>query len=453
MKKRIILPLLSILVLGFAGCKKNETPDKTEEWQTYHEDYVYKLPAYEPIDVSREGGTPYSITVIGIPSKGILQTEWDDNDIKLRCFYDDGVVLDYEFRERNIPIDYRHYLGEVGTHKLSIKYGLMPLEFEFKVVSNPNWKGFTCYFFNLENKLIHTQVAGYYASIQYTGPEVPQMEEDDDYQYHFSGWNHSTKYVYQDMQFKTVYDKLEKRLYAVKPYQFGYESITGVVGENKNKGSSLIYLGRVRRAAALYGEIKCLDSEDIELKFNYGDYGTIWNDLNKSIISKIKYEHDPNYDSNIYGSVANLLSAPDYGTMIDSKYNYHEGAKVSLEDGKEVSLSAIDPYVYLSNRVLDYVDKTETVKGMVNSAGYYRLAVLFDFDVYLSMSYKRIGESAFEIGEFNEFVCCPIVDTLTYDIQYSKTDEFVDNFNTNLTLSDKAVYNNAAMLDWGKWQA
>ena len=453
MKKRLILPLLSILVLGVTGCKKSQTEEKQVEWQTYHEDYVYKFPAYEPIDVSREGGAPYTISVIGIPSKGIPQTEWDDSDIKLRCFYDDGVVLDHEFKEKNIPVEYRHFLGEVGTHKISIKYGLMPLEFEFNVVTNPNWKGFTCYFFNTDNKLIHTQVAGYYSSIQYTGPEIPQIEEDDDYEYRFSGWNHSTKYIYQDMQFKTVYDKVEKRLYAVKPYQYGYESIAAVVSENKKKGSSLIYLGRVRRAPALFGESQYLDSTDIELKFNYGDYGTIWNELNKSIISKIKYEHDPNYDSNIYGSVSNLLSAPDYGTLIDSKYNYHGGDKVYLEDEKEIKTSAQDPYVYLSNRVLDYAEKTETVKGLSNAAGYYRLAVLFDFDVYLSISYKRIGETAFEIGEFNQFICCPVIDTITYDIQYSKTTEFGDNFNTNLTLSDKAVYNNAAMLDWGKWTA
>ena len=67
------------------------------------------------------------------------------------------------------------------------------------------------------------------------------------------------------------------------------------------------------------------------------------------------------------------------------------------------------------------------------------------------MSFKRIGNKVYELGEFNEFISCPISGSGEKVIQYSKDEEFKDNFDTSLTLSSRAVFNNANSIDWGEW--
>lgn len=451
MKKYLVLPLISLLAFSVTGCKKKSRNEEQQKWEVYHEDYVYDTPTYEPIDFTRNGTYPYTIAVEGIPEKGILQTRWDDHDIKLRCHYLDGALVDFAFKEKNIPIEFRHYLGEVGHHKLDIEYGLMPVSVEFDITLNTDWKGFNCYFFDSNNKLIHSQSVGYYATVNYNGPEISELEEDEDYQYNFVGWNNDTKNINEDMQFKTVYEKNEKRLYAIKPYQLGYQSISTLVDNDKNKASSLFYLGRVRRVAAVYTEPVKLTDKDIELKFDYSDFGSYWNDLNKSIIGTIKYEHDSTYDSMLYGSVPNLLENASYGTIMDNRYDFKGGTKTYLENEEEITMSAIDPYVFLANRVQSFTGKTETVKARDNVAGYYRQAVVFNFDVYLSASYRRIGSKIYELGDFSQFICCPVINTAKCVVQYSADGKFGDNFSTYLSLTDKALYNNASSQNWKPW--
>jgi len=454
MKKRLILPIFSLLSISLVGCKKEVIEDDpTKDWEIYHEDYVYEDPQYEVLDLSKENAYPYSIRVDNIPTEGIPQATWDEYNIKLHCFYSDGSTADVPLYERNLPVECRHYLGEVGEHKLHFAYGIHDYSIEFKVINNPEWKGFNCYFFNMDNKLIHTQIVGYYASLHYSGPDISEKEEDDDYLYHFTGWNQSTKYIHQDMQYRTQYEKIEKRMYAIKPAKDGYSNVAGIVDSANNKGNSLFYLGRVHRVAAVYSSVAYMTPEGATVEFDYSDYGSFFKEINQSIIGLIKYEHDPNYDSLLYGSVASILMHPEYSMLIDERYEYEGGRKVYLENGKEIQLSAQDPYVYLSNRVLDFVNPHSKASLEKDELGYYRAAVVFDFDVYLSMSYRRIGNNIFEIGAFNRFVVCPDTSTVNYVIQNSKDGKFEDNFDTHLSLSEKAVYNNAAMLDWDEWQS
>ena len=451
MKKYWILPLVSLLAFSVTGCKKKNKNEEEKNWDVYHSEYVYEDPVYEPIDFTRDGTYPYSIAVEGIPEKGILQTRWDDYGIKFRCHYLDGALVDFAFEEKNIPIEFRHHLGEVGNHKLNIQYGLMPITVEFTIILNTDWKGFNCYFFDSNDKLIHTQSVGYYGTVKYNGPEIPEQEEDEDYQYKFVGWNHQTKNIYQDMQFKTVYEKNEKRLYSLKPYQLNYHSISTLVDNDKNKASSLFYLGRVRRAAAIHSEAQALNGSDIRLSFDYSDFSSYWSELNQSIVKQIRYEHDASYSSMLYGSVPNLLENISYGTVMDDRYGFDGGTKTYLENQEEATLSAIDPYVFLANRVLSFTNNSETIKATDNVSGYYRQAVVFNFDVYLSVSYRRIGNKIFELGDFNQIICCPVINTAKYVVQYSKDGKFEDNFNTYLSLSDKALYNNASSQEWKAW--
>ena len=343
MKKHVIFPLFSVISLGLIGCKNSKERERTEQWEQYHDEYVYDVPTYEPIDLIRDGAYPYTISVVGIPSGGIKQAAWDDYTIKLRCYYTDGAMIDRQLYEKNIPIDYRHYIGEIGTHKLSINYGIMPLSFEFKVIANPNFTGYTCYFFDLNSKLIHTQNVGYYGTVVYNGPSLDADTEDENYIYHFTGWNREMKNIHQDTQFKAVVEKTEKRNYAIKPYQSSYVTINSVVNKTDQKGSVLFYLGRVRRVAAIYTDNMYLGGSDLTFKFSYSDFSPYWNALNSNLVGTIKYESDPDYDSSIYGSIPNLLANANYGTAMDSKYNYYGGNKVYLENKQEVVMSGNDP--------------------------------------------------------------------------------------------------------------
>ena len=258
------------------------------------------------------------------------------------------------------------------------------------------------------------------------------------------------KNINQDTQFKAVMEKTEKRNYSIKPYQSSYVTIGNVVNKTNQKGSALFYLGRIRRVASIYTDTQELTGSDITFQFRYSDFSPYWNNLNSNIIRSIKYESEPDYDSLIYGSVVNMLSHPNFATEMDVKYNYNGGTKVYLETKQEVALSGNNPYDYVANDVLKYISGPVTVKSGENVQGYYRLAVVYDFDIYCSMSFKRIGNKVYELGDFNEFISCPISDTAERVVQYSKDGEFKDNFNTSLTLSSRTVFNNANGIDWGE---
>ena len=445
----LLIPLL--MVSPLVGCNHSKNNDPI-----YDDAILYNDPDYEPVDFSREDAVPYSITVLGIPSEGIKQTLWDEYDsIEFRVYYqsdkaDTPLVIDHKFYEKNIPVEYRHYLGEIGTHKIEIKYGLMPLSFEFKVIENPDWHGYKCEYFDKDGKYLHTQQVGYYADVIYNGPELVD-EEDEDYQYHFKRWNHNTKCIHQDMQFKAVYQKNEKRLVSVKPRLNNFDAIAGLVSNNNpNKGQALIYLGRIKRATLLHSDAKELFDKDIELSFENGDYSKYWNELNNSVISKIKYEHDPNYDSYMYGSVSNLISQSDFASYFDERYSFGD-INVVLENGEKVKISHSAPYDTCLSTVKGYMYNHKTITKQDYVDGYYRLAVVAAVDVYLSVSITRIDADKYEVGNFNNFLASPVSDTVNYLVQYSEEEEFTAFDDSYLSLSNKAVYETAKIIKWNKW--
>lgn len=448
MKKHVIFSIFSVICLGLVGCQKAKDKEQVEHWERYHEEYVYDDPIYESIDVTVDDAYPNTITIFGIPFSGIKQASWDEYNIKIRCSYTNGKMLDYPLYEKNIPIEHRHFFGEVGTHKLELQYGLTTLSFEFKVINNENFKGYNCYFFDSKDKLLHTQNVGYYETVRYNGPDVTVEKDSDDFSYRFAGWNRNTKFIHQDMQFKALVEKVEKRSYALKPYQNDYYSIGGLVDKESQTGSALFYLGRIHRVATMYGDSVELDNQDVSLSFNDFDFGSNWNKLNREMISKIKYVNDPDFDSSIYGSISSLISYPNFATQIPVKYNYRGGNKVYLENKDEILLSATSPYKHLSNAILEYANTSEIVKIAGNFQGFYRLAVVFDFDIYCSISIKRIGNKLYELGSENTFICCPDLLSKKCVVQFSKNGEFKDEFNTSLSLSSRTICNNANMLNW-----
>ena len=440
---KLLMILPSLLITGLVGCNNKANNDRP-----YREDFIVDGPTYRPLDLSKEGTTIKSLEVLGLYNP-IEAAKFDDADVQIRAWYNDNTFSNFDFNEINIPIEFRHLLGEPGDHEFNIAFGGEALKFEFTIIENPDFKGFTCYFYDKDKKLMDTEVVGYYQDVTYKGKALPEVIDEVDYQYSFIGWDHPTTYIHQDMQFLATYDKLEKRLRASKPYNWDYHILSGLVNENKTSGKALIYLGRVYRVATLYSEIKELNDEDLHFDFkNYIDFGPFYNDTNNSVASLIKFKVDTDYNSKLFGNASLIVSAPKFASSFDSRYDFKK-VKVYLEDGTDAELEGNDPYDYSFNRVNSYLFNEMTVKRN-EKGGYYRMALLNDYDVYLSVSYKRLGKGIYEIDAYNEFLISPVKYTLDLVIQHSYDGEFKNNFDSELIVSTKGLYNAADAIDWEK---
>ena len=452
MKNIKILTLVSVLLTaGLTGCnRKNKS--QANPWETYHEDYLYNQPVYEPLDVTVEGATPASCVVINLPEEGIPQTRWDDYNIKLRCSYNNVQPREFDLKEVNIPIAYRHLLAEVGEHEIEVKYYLMPLKWTFKITENPDWKGFNCYFFDYNNNLIHKQTAGYYECITYTG-EIPAPVETIDYESRFTKWNRDLNYICQDIQFKAEYKAFEKRDYARIPVKYGHMGIGGVENLSKQTGSTTVYIGRLYRVAALYTEVQEYNTKDLTFKLPEDNLGTYWNKVNEIARDHIKYKEIAEYAPYLYGSVENMISNISFNASWDTRFSKPDTVRaVELEDDIVTTMYANDPHANTINLVKPYMGKEITVEKKDLQSGFYRFSVRIDFDVYLTYSYKRIGEKEFEIDAYNYLTVCPVLGSQHQEIQYSETEDFKDEFEKNFEIDTEWMYWYAKSHNWGSWE-
>ena len=436
---KLLMLLPALLITGLTGCNKSSG-------RPYQEDIIYNVPTYVPLNLSKEGTTIKELEVLGLFNP-IKVLQFDDADVFIRVWYNDGTSNNFDFDEVNIPVEYRHLLGEVGKHEFKIAFNGEELTFNFTIAENPDFKGFNCYFYDKDKKLLKTQVVGYYQDVVYQGKQLPQIIDDNDYQYTYVGWDHDTRYIHQDMQFLAVYDKLEKRLRAAKPYNWDYHTLCGLVNEDKTSGKALIYLGRVYRVATLYSEIKEKLDEDLSFDFsNYVDFGPFYNDVNDSVASLIKFKTNSEYNSKLFGNAAEIVTSPRFASSFDSRYDFR-GMKVYLEDGTDAELVNNDPYDYSFNRINGYLHNQKIV-SKTEKGGYYRMALLNDYDVYLSVSYNRLEKGIYEIGAYNEFLISPVNHALNLVIQHSYDGKFMNNFESELVVCTKGLYNAADAIDW-----
>lgn len=446
MKNFKILAIFPVILVGLAGCKNKKENTKPFDWTVYHDDYIYGSPTYEQIDITREGVAPNSIALTGIPEEGILQTRWDDYPIKLRCFYTDGETIEYDFKEKNIPIKYRHKLGEVGTHTFDLGFSPMSRTWEFKIIENPDWKGFKCYFFNGSSVLIHTQTVGYYECVKYDGPQIENIDTLEN-QYRFTKWSQSLDYVCQDMQFKANYKTIEKRNYARKPVE-GTKHIDSINNVSTQSGSTTLYLGRLYKVPGIYSNIEHLGGKSISLSVPNTDFGKYWNEMNKEAIGHIRYIEDASKAMYFQGSVANMFDGLNYNTVIDDRFVYPTSSTIKLEDNVDAVISKTDPYDNILTRINPYVNKVEVITVGSRETGYYRIAVLFDVDVYLTYSYKKIGEETYELDVHNALTISPVIGTCQYVIQYSEQETFEDTFNTHFDINTETLWACANNQNW-----
>ena len=450
MKNIKILCVFPVILAGLTGCKNKKNQNKAFDWGVYHDDVIYSTPTYEEIDVAKEGTAPYNIVLTGVPEEGIPQTRWDDYNIKLHCWYKDGTQADFDFKEKNIPIKDRHLLAEVGTHTFDLGFSPMPRTWEFKIIENKSWQGFKCFFFDGSNTLIHTQTVGYYENATYNGPAIEPVDAVE-IQYRFIGWNHELTYICQDMQFKALYKSVEKRDYARKPAVANHKLIGSVEDIANQKGSTNLYLGRLQGVAGIYSNIEHLGGSNITLRVPNTDFGKYWNEMNKVAQDHIFYREVDSKASYFQGSVANMLTSLNYNTVMDVRFTYPTDTTIKLEDNIDATLSANDPYDNVLSRINPYINKVEVITVGSKDDGYYRIAVLFDVDVYLTYSYKRIGSEAYELDVYNSLTISPVIGTCRYVLQYSDSEEFKDNFNTNFEIDTETLWNYANAHNWGEW--
>ena len=449
MKNIKILAVFPVILAGLAGCKNNKK-DQPFDWTIYHEDYIYSTPRYEQINVAKEGTGINSIVLTGVPEEGIPQTRWDDYPIKLHVYYEDGSQGEVDFKEVNIPIEYRYQLGIVGNHEFDLGFAPMSRKWEFKIIENPNWKGFDCYFFNGSDKLIHTQTVGYYESVNYNGPAI-EPEDSLTYQYRFTDWNRSLKYISENTQFKAQYKSIEKREYARKPSTQNSVEIDKIADISQEKGTSILLLGRVQRVAGIYSETQYLGGRDITLQIPNADFGKYWNEMNKVVQDHIAYEEVDSKVPYFYGSVENMIATLNYNSIMDTRFSYPKDKAITLEDNISTTITTNDAYDNIVSSINPYIAKQEVITVGSRNEGYYRLAVLFDVDVFLTYSYRRIGQETYELDVYNDLTISPVISSCLYQIQYSETEEFKDEFNTKLVLDTEAMWNSANSHNWGAW--
>ena len=139
MNKKIISLLIILFLSGCSGNNQvstsiaNETPTSTstptevvdEEEEVvppyeYPDGWSYKAANEEAIIVTKDTVEVSSIEVRGIPKTGIKVACFDEYEIYLDVLYNDASTESIRLLEKHIPIKYRHYLGEVGHHSISL---------------------------------------------------------------------------------------------------------------------------------------------------------------------------------------------------------------------------------------------------------------------------------------------------------------------------------------------
>ena len=454
MKKLALLALIPTFILGLAACDNSKA-----ETHKYNENFLYTEPTYEPLDLSSpRGAMLVNIELVGNYG-GVKVADWDNRDIKLRCsYYKETYIKDVPFKVKNIPIEKRHILGEVGEHHLYMSFFEYDLDLKFDIIENPDFKGYQCEFYDMDKKYLTTQTVGYYQSVEYQGPVIPTDEEDFDNKYVFSDWTHSTQYVHQDMQYCARYKTTEKRMYGDRMVNWDYKYCSGLLESSRKRGSVLIYLGRVRHATAVHGESiyhsgnkETQVSLPVEALNGWNQY---WGEMmQETLDNSVEYVPDAAYDSKIYGNPGNIIKHPNFATEFDSRYQYDAKQMVYLEDEGDVQLSNRTPYESLLIDIRHFCrdDQIKTIeKNMM--PGYYRCSVVTSFDVYVSVSYNKIENHTYEISDFNQFIFAPIYNHIKFHIQYSEDGTFGCNFVSKLRITPKGLYNCAEALDWGTWE-
>lgn len=459
MKK--LVSLLAIFLLASCGdvVVPNESPtteptsienSDPENPLTIDEDWTYIEDEEEEFDIAKDGVEVSYIEAVGFPKNGIMVGHWDDHDIKIVVTYSDNSTAEFPFKEKNIPIEHRHYLGELGRHELDIVINGSTLRYSFDIVKNPDFKGYKCTFMDLRGttQLLLEKTVGYYETVIYSGPMPESKVIDDDNIECFIGWDYPLVGVHQDMYYHAQFRDVEKRFYGDAIVDESHMVIS--TSKKDNQIRALAYLGRVHCAALNYGDpiYHTAGNEEEAFKFSsLNPYGLKWNELNQNIFDYgIHYTHQGQYGALLYGTTGAFSNVP---TILNDFEGYYEveSKSFALDNGKTVDTSIVPSFSTCYSLAEANMDKTLSLDKDAES-GYYRIALTTSFDVYISVSFTKVTDNRYSLVQGSKCIFSPVPLTGTVRLEYSDSVNFTKTIEKPLAFSTETLYNIANGLDW-----
>ena len=451
MKK--LFALLPILLL--ASCTgsniSTSTSENTPTVPASFENWSYTEPEEEAIVVSKEGVEISSLEVIDVPSEGIKVACWNDHDIKLKVLYSDNSTETIRILEKHIPIEYRHFLGEVGHHTITLVVNASIVNFGFDIIQNKEFHGYTCAFFDYRSGVaeqLYSTTVGYYASVSYGGDPIKSKVIDQDTTEQFIGWDHSLNYINQDMIYKAQFRDTLKRFYGDNIKSEKDMLITS--NKKDNQYRALSYVGRLHAVPINYGEsiFHNQGSHNDDLSFTaLNPYGVKWAEMNKNIVKYgIHYTYKANYGTYVYNTAGAFGEA---ATILNNFESYYDVASKSktLETDELIDTSISSSFETCYTLSEANIKETKSIDDNAES-GYYRIALTMSFDVYISTTFTKVTDNRYNLEAGAKFIFSPIGQTKAVRLDFSEDNSFANPFEKQLTFSTENLYNIANSLEW-----
>ena len=434
------------------GCevKHNDKNNETPMWS-------YRAAEEEMINVTREGVEIASIEMINIPKKGIKVAGWDSTDIAMKVMYTDLTTDTFPFKEKHIPMEYRHFLGEVGHHTLSLAVNGVDLHFGFDIIENPDFHGYTCNFRNTrmqDDPIVQTITVGYYQTAVYTAGGFPDKDIDVDNVERFIGWDYPLTCVHQDMEYRNVFRNVEKRFYGRAISDDNHYRVIKTV-QKDDTWNVLFYLGRSQSATFNHGKAIYHKQGNVEDELAFGQfnpYNEMWNELNETIYEYgVDYSINPKYNSMLYGTNGSFSNSTTFLADFESMYRNDQGEipslSVVLEDQSLVDTSNKANYATSYHVASTYLTYTKNVDQDAEP-GYYRIGVTMAYDIYVSVAFKKLAEGKYSLLQGSKFNFAPVEQSKKVVLQFSENEEFDCPIEKKLSFSNETLYNIADSLAW-----
>ena len=460
MKKTHLLLLLIPALLASCSANSTNEPSTTsgnsEATTSSNKDirrptFKYVAPEEVAINITKVGVEVTSVEVINIPDSGIKIADWDNSNIKLHVSYNDSTTEDFDFLVKHIPLESRHYLGEIGHHSIEILVNGHSTTFGFNIINNPDFLGYTCTFIDsYSHGEVYETTVGYYQNVTYAGPDFPEHVVGTEFIRKFIGWDYPLDNVHQDMTYNSVYRDTEKRFYGDAVAE-GQNNVVSTYKDTDNDTiHALLYLGRIHRVAMNYGATVYHQNGDEAVELSFQEltlFNERWVELNKDSVSYgIRYLFDNTTGQYLFGSSTALTTSPIYLSNFENIYD-QTSCSIRLDTGAVITTSDSPNYSTVYSIASEHKDETVSVASD-KETGYYRIAVVASFDAYVSVSFSKLAYGKYRLETNSKFVFAPVVASVDVCAQFSETEDFINNFDKKIELSNTMLYNVAQGLDW-----
>ena len=447
MKKRLIT-LLPILLLASCSINlnspTNDYVDPTINWS-------YSSPEEEAIVVTKEGVEISSIEVVDVPTNGIKIACWDEHDIKLKVMYSDNSTELFRVYEKHIPLEYRHYLGEVGHHTISLVVNASVVHFGFDITKNEEFHGYKCYFWDYRSgqaELLDEQIVGYYQSVTYQGAAFEDVTIDSDTEQVFIDWDYSLNYIHQEMNFKAQFRDVTKRYYG-DSVDSVYNMLIDADKKDESTYRALSYLGRLHAVPINHGDTVYHEQGNTEEALSFtklNPFGNKWSEMNSNIIKYgVNYNYAANYGTYLYNTTGAFGEAANVLDTFETYYSVESKQKL-LDNGELVNTSINPSFSNCYTQAEAYINETKSIDSAMES-GYYRISLTMSFDVYVSANFSKVTNERYSLSNA-KYIFAPIVESKQVRLSFSESKEFDNPFDKPLNFSTETLYIIANGLPW-----